>query len=98
MFLIFQSRVSKLNEQLESEKLDLLSVVERKSQEIDRLNGERKMICIQYIVPNKIKHVLNLQCVGKNCFFVFFFIIIVKCDFTELTRRRIKFVGAYIGI
>ncbi|XP_020609857.1 nucleoprotein TPR-like isoform X1 [Orbicella faveolata] len=36
------SRVSRLNEQLESEKLELLSVVERKNQEIDRLNEEWK--------------------------------------------------------
>ena len=41
IIIIFQSRVSKLNEQLESEKLDLLSVVERKNQEIDRLNGQK---------------------------------------------------------
>lgn len=51
LFLTFQSRVSKLNEQLESEKLDLLTVVERKSQEIDRLNGESKMqYNIQYFI------------------------------------------------
>ena len=41
ILILFQSRVSKLNEQLESEKLDLLSVVERKNQEIDRLNGQK---------------------------------------------------------
>ena len=38
-FFFPQTRVSRLNEQLESEKLELLSVVERKNQEIDRLNG-----------------------------------------------------------
>ncbi|KAJ7387616.1 hypothetical protein OS493_000951 [Desmophyllum pertusum] len=39
------SRVSRLNEQLESEKLELLSVVERKNQEIDRLNGANSTKC-----------------------------------------------------
>lgn len=41
------SRVSRLNEQLESEKLEMLSVVERKNQEIDRLNGKGIRWCIR---------------------------------------------------
>ncbi|XP_074635323.1 nucleoprotein TPR-like isoform X3 [Acropora palmata] len=49
------SRVSKLNEQLESEKLDLLSVVQRKSQEIDRLNDEWKIMSDKLSEANSVK-------------------------------------------
>lgn len=41
--------MSRLNEQLESEKLELLSVVERKNQEIDRLNGMKINIFVLYL-------------------------------------------------
>jgi len=48
-------RVSRLNEQLESEKLELLSVVERKNQEIDRLNDEWKTMSEKLSEANSIK-------------------------------------------
>ncbi|CAH3021550.1 unnamed protein product [Porites evermanni] len=49
------SRVSRLNEQLESEKLELLSVVERKNQEIDRLNEEWKTMSEKLSEANSVK-------------------------------------------
>ncbi|CAH3109789.1 unnamed protein product [Pocillopora meandrina] len=49
------TRVSRLNEQLESEKLELLSVVERKNQEIDRLNEEWKSMSEKLSEANAVK-------------------------------------------
>jgi hypothetical protein len=39
--LLLQSRVAKSNEQLETEKLELLALLERKRQEIEGLNGKQ---------------------------------------------------------
>ena len=57
---MLQSRVSKLNEQLETEKLGLLAVVERKNQEIANLNGK----CVDYSVYMRMENSLTRESEG----------------------------------
>ena len=53
--------MSKLNEQLETEKLELLSVVERKNQEIDRLNGKQILIIIRLIIFIELTIIFDIR-------------------------------------
>ena len=53
--------MSKLNEQLETEKLELLSVVERKNQEIDRLNGKQILIIIRLIIFIELNIIFDIR-------------------------------------